>query len=131
MDNENTFLFMTFDQLYDYFSWKIFFGDLRRKVVKFQLSKPYIDFKFPILVIGKNTEKYEQYVASQSENPKHSYYKTVYVTIPEKYEFQTTKLWQIYEKLTDQRFWQNYNFIKEFIKFHKLCWDEYHKNIPK
>ena len=122
---------MTFDELYDYFSWKVFFGVPKRKVVKFQLPQPFSNFKFPILLIGEKIEKYEQYVASQSGNPDNSYYKTVYVTIPKKYKFQTTKLWQIYEKLTDQRFWQNYNFIKEFIKFHKLCWDEYHKIIPK
>ena len=131
MDNTNTFLFMTFDELYDYFSWKVFFGDLKRKIVKFQLQQPFIDFKFPILVIGKKIETYQRHVASQSGNPKNSYYKTECVTMPEEYKFQTTKLWEIYEKLTDQRFWQNYIFIKEFIKFHKMCWDEYHKHIPK
>jgi len=130
MDEAPTFLFLTFDELFDKFSWRVFFGDLNRKIVKFQLPEPFINFKFPTILIPGKTEKYDRYVASQSGNTNHSYYKTEYVKMPEEHGFLTLHLWKIYEKLTDQRFWKNYIFIKEFIKFHKMCWDAYHK-IPK
>lgn len=134
MENQiyiNNFCFMTFNELYNTFSWKVFLGERERKIVKVNLFKPFVNFKFPIVVESEKIVEYERYVASQSGITDDSYYETQYAKMPEKRYFQTDELWKIYEKLTDQRFWKNYNFIKEFIKFHKMCWNEYHKNMPK